>query len=206
MATTHAVRSQSAAAWSPEAISQYHPAVAALSNVIGSDDVPARSLSLIFAMAENGVIGKDGGLPWSYPEDREHFLGTTRHHAVIMGRRTWDEKGAPLPDRTNIVVTRSDDVTARWPSVRTARSLDEALRIAWEVDSDPFVIGGVRLLEEATPIATRVYLTEIKGRPAGDAILRFDRSGFRVESERVSPPDLRFLVLVRPIDGGAATG
>ena len=66
-----------------------------------------RRLSLIFAVAENGVIGRGGALPWDYPEDREHFLRTTEAHPVIMGRRTWEERGTPLPGRTNIVVSKS---------------------------------------------------------------------------------------------------
>jgi dihydrofolate reductase len=157
---------------------------------------PVRRLALIFAIAENGVIGKGGKLPWNYPEDAAFFLATTRGHAVIMGRRTWEERGVALPERTNIVVSRSFEAPAGKPEVRVARSLDAALAIAWAVDDEPFVIGGVRLFEEAMPRATRLYVTEIPGMPEGDTAFVFDRAGFRVERERVSERGLRFVVLV----------
>jgi dihydrofolate reductase len=151
-------------------------------------------LALIFAVAENGVIGRRGGLPWDYPEDREHFHATTRGHAVIMGRRTWEETGAALPDRTNIVVSRAF-VPPR--GVLHATCLDDALRIAWTKDDEPFVIGGARLFEEALPLATRAYVTLVPGAPDGDTFLRFDPKGMRVTSSRSSPSGLRFLVYER---------
>lgn len=150
-----------------------------------------RRLALIFAIAENGVIGKDGALPWSFPEDRDHFERTTAGHVVIMGRRTWEETGAALPGRTNVVVSRNMS-TPRGATV--VPSLDAALEHAWRLDEEPFVIGGVRMFEEALPRATRLYVTEIALRPEGDTVLHFDRTRFRVVSERRSPP-LRFLVL-----------
>lgn len=148
-------------------------------------------LALIFAVAENGVIGKDGGIPWSFPEDRAHFERTTAGHVVIMGRRTWEETGAALPGRTNIVVSRTMPPQVGAVVVPT---LDAALEHAWRIDDEPFVIGGVRLFEEAMPRATRLYVTEIALRPEGDTVLHFDRTRFRVVSERRSPP-LHFLVL-----------
>jgi dihydrofolate reductase len=153
-----------------------------------------RSLSLIFAVAENGVIGKDGRLPWDLPEDRAHFLRTTEGHPVIMGRRTWQERGTPLPNRTNIVVSRSFVPPPGMPEVLAARDLDSALELAWAEHPEPFVIGGVRLFEEAMPHATRVYVTEVAGAPAGDTFFHFDRSRFRVVDRRVRGP-LTFLIL-----------
>ena len=164
-----------------------------------SANTAGRRLAVIFAIAENGVIGRAGGLPWDYPEDRAFFLRTTRGHAVIMGRRTWEERGTPLPERTNIVVSRT--FTAEHEGVVVARTLDDALVAAWAVDPEPFVIGGVRLFEEAIPRATRLYVTEVPGHPDGDTVLRFDRSPFRVVAERTSASSLRFVVF-EPSCGG----
>jgi dihydrofolate reductase len=133
-------------------------------------------LSLIFAVAENGALGKDGGLPWDFSEDREHFLQTTRGHVMIMGRRTWEEAGAPLPDRTSIVVSRS---FVPPPGVLHAKSLKEAVDRGRAIDPEPFVIGGARLFAEALPLATRVYVTRIPGRPVADTYFHFDPTGFR---------------------------
>jgi dihydrofolate reductase len=154
----------------------------------------ARPLSLIFAVARNGAIGKDGGLPWDYPEDRRHFSRTTRGHAVIMGRRTFYEVGEPLPERTNIVVSKTFEPRA---GVTIAASLDEALRIAYGVDPSPFVIGGVRLFTEAMPLATRVYVTEVPDSPEADTFFHFDPSGFRVAEKHTAPSGLRFVTYTR---------
>src|SRR5262245_57935354 len=149
-----------------------------------------RPLSLIFAVGRNGAIGRDGGLPWDYPEDRAHFFRTTVHHVVVMGRRTFFERSEPLPDRTSIVVSR----TFMPPSgVLAARSLDEALDMAYARDASPFVIGGARLFSEAMPLATRVYITEIPESPEADTFFRFDATGFRVVEERTTDSGLRFV-------------
>lgn len=153
-----------------------------------------RPLSLILALGANGALGRGGQLPWSEPEDREHFERTTRGHVVIMGRRTWEEEGRPLPDRTNIVVSRSF-VPPAGSGVLAAETLDDALALAWTVDPEPFVIGGARMFEEALPKATRIYLTEIPSAPDADVFFALDRSGFRVVEERAGARGLRFLVL-----------
>lgn len=151
-------------------------------------------LQAIFAVAENGVIGRAGKLPWDHPEDREHFRRTTWGHVVIMGRRTWEEVGAALPGRTNLVVSSG---FAPPPGVLAARSLDEALELAAALDPDPFVIGGAQLLEAAMPRVGRVHLTLIPGCPPGDTRFELDRRGFRLVSERPGGQGLRFLVLER---------
>lgn len=157
-----------------------------------------RPLSLILAVARNGVIGRAGGLPWSYPEDRAFFEATTRGHAVIMGRRTWEETGSALPDRTNIVVSRG---FVPPEGVLTRTTLDDALMLAWSIDPEPFVIGGARLFEEAQSRATRIYLTEIPETPLGDTHVALDRTGFRVVSERTTTSTgLRFVELEREFE------
>ena len=122
-------------------------------------------LSLIAAVAENGVIGHKGALPWRLPDDMAHFRRTTLGKPVVMGRKTYESLGRPLPRRTNVVVTRNPDFAA--PNVQVARNLDAALVLAAEAP-EVVVIGGAMLYAEALPAARRIYLTRVYGRPAGD--------------------------------------
>ncbi len=154
-----------------------------------------KALALSVAVGENGAIGKGGGLPWDYPEDRAHFDAITRGHVVIMGRRTWEETGEPLPHRDNVVVTRSG--AEEFPGATVVRSLAEAVRYAQAKDDEPFVIGGVRLFEEAMPLVTRVYITRIPESPAGDAFFAFDARGFRLAHERTGERGARYQVWER---------
>jgi dihydrofolate reductase len=153
-----------------------------------------RELSLIFAVGRNGVIGRAGGLPWSYPEDREAYESLTRGHAVLMGRRTWEEFGVPLAERHNIVVSTT---FAPPPGVHVARDLPSALSIAYALDPSPFVIGGATLFGAAMPLATRVYVTEVPESPEGDTTFHFDRTPFREVSRRTTASGLVFLVFER---------
>lgn len=132
---------------------------------------------MIFAVGENGALGANGGLPWSWPEDRAHFDEVTRGHVVIMGRRTFDETGAPLDGRTNVVVSRT---LAPRSGLRVVASLDAALALAAPLDPMPFVIGGAALFAEARPRVTRVYVTTLPLAPAADVYFHLDRSGLEV--------------------------
>lgn len=141
-------------------------------------------LSLIAAASENGVIGRDGDLPWRLPDDMRFFRETTMGHPIIMGRRTYESNRGPLRGRLNIVVSR----TLEDPRVRVAESLGGAIEIAREAlgggDGEVFVIGGARLYGEALPIAQRIYLTRIHAEIEGDT--RFpdvDWSQWRLVSE-----------------------
>lgn len=145
---------------------------------------------MIVAIAKNGVIGRWGGLPWSYPEDRAHFARTTAGHAVIMGRRTWQEVGSPLPGRHNIVLSHRAEVP---DGIRRASTLDQALAIAWSLDAEPFVIGGARVFQEALPRVTHAFVTEIPESPDGDTFYRFDATDFVVVSERTGARGERYL-------------
>lgn len=122
-------------------------------------------LHLIVARARNGVIGNRGAMPWHLPEDLAHFKRTTLGHAIIMGRKTWDSIGRPLPGRRNIVVTRNREWQA--PGAEAAASLDAALALCG--DADVFVIGGSELYAQALlrPVAS-IHLTEIDADFAGD--------------------------------------
>lgn len=123
-------------------------------------------LSLIVAYARNGVIGRDNALPWRLPEDLAFFKRTTTGHPVIMGRRTWDSIGRPLPNRHNIVVTRN----AQWHAdgATRASSLRDALVLCADVP-EAFVIGGSQIYAAALPLADAVIATEIDRDVAGDA-------------------------------------
>ena len=123
-------------------------------------------LTLIVAYASNRVIGRDNGLPWKLPGDLAHFKRTTLGHPIIMGRKTWESLGRPLPGRANIVVTRQADYAAAGAIVVT--SLQAALD-ACPKDIDPFVIGGAQLYTLALPIANRIVATEVHAEVDGDA-------------------------------------
>ena len=108
------------------------------------------ALALIAAVAKNGVIGEGNALPWRLPADLQHFRALTMGHAVIMGRKTWQSIGRPLPGRQNIVVTRQRDFSAKGAEV--AFSLGEALR-AVTMPAPAFCIGGGELYALALPLA-----------------------------------------------------
>jgi len=124
------------------------------------------TLALIVAVAANGVIGRNGTLPWRLPDDLRHFRELTTGHAVIMGRRTWDSLPRALPNRQNIVVSRQADLHADGAIV--VPSLDAAIR-AVACPSPPFCIGGGELFRAALPLADTAYVTEIARAFEGDA-------------------------------------
>ena len=124
------------------------------------------ALALIVAYARNRVIGRDGGMPWHYREDLQHFKRVTLGHPILMGRRTYESIGRPLPGRRNLVLTRQAGYTAEGCEVFS--SLDDALSAAHRADDLPFVIGGAALYRLALPRVTRLYLTEIQEEVEGD--------------------------------------
>ena len=148
-------------------------------------------IALISALAENFVIGSHNDLPWHLPDDFRHFKRTTRGHHVIMGRRTWESRGKPLPKRTNIVVSSQPDYAA--PGAAVVASLDAALALARAADEpEAFVIGGTRLYTEALPLAERLYLTRVHAEVEGDTYFpRFDPSRWRVVESVEHPADAR---------------
>ena len=131
-------------------------------------------VGLVWAQDERGVIGRDGALPWHLPEDLAHFKRVTSGHVVVMGRRTYESIGRPLPRRTNVVVTRQREWTAE--GVVTAGSFAEALAAAADHDGDVMVIGGGEVYRLAMPLADEQVLTEVHCSPDGDAYYpAFDR-------------------------------
>ncbi|MDF3832797.1 dihydrofolate reductase [Cupriavidus basilensis] len=124
-------------------------------------------LTLIVAKARNGVIGRDNALPWRLPEDLAHFKRTTMGAPILMGRKTWESIGRPLPGRRNIVVSRNRDL--RIEGCEVANSLEDAQRLCVGVEQI-FLIGGAQLYAEALPSADRLVVTEIDADVEGDAV------------------------------------
>lgn len=124
------------------------------------------NLTLIAAMSENRVIGKDNDLPWHLPKDLKHFKGLTKGHHIIMGRRTFESMGnKPLPHRTNIIVTRQKDFRA--PGCIVVHNLEDAIRKA-ENDSRPFIVGGGKIYQQALAYADSIELTVVHASLEGD--------------------------------------
>jgi dihydrofolate reductase len=123
-------------------------------------------VSLIVAMANNRVIGANNTLPWHLPADLKHFRALTMGHHIVMGRKTWESIGKPLPGRTSVVVSRNPDFAA--PGVIVVNSLQAAIS-ACDNDTEIFVIGGAELYQQAIAFADRIYMTEIAADIRGDA-------------------------------------
>jgi len=124
-------------------------------------------VTLIVAVADNGVIGRDNGLPWHLPEDLKRFKRLTLGKPIVMGRRTYDSIGKPLPGRQNIVVTR--DPNYRPEGVSVVHDPEAALRAAGEA-AEVMVIGGAELFRVFLPRARRIHLTRVHGDVAGDVM------------------------------------
>jgi dihydrofolate reductase len=127
---------------------------------------PGMRISLIVAMAQNRVIGKDGTIPWKIPGEQQMFRRITLGHTLVMGRKTHEDIGRPLPDRLNIVVSRRPDY--RPAGCLKADSLENALALCPPEETEVFIIGGGELFRESIPIADRIYLTVVPLRAPGD--------------------------------------
>ncbi|MDE6046222.1 MAG: dihydrofolate reductase [Alistipes sp.] len=121
-------------------------------------------ISIIVAIAENGVIGDKNRLLWHIREDLQHFKARTTGHPVVMGRKTYESLGRPLPGRRNVVITRQELTIA---GCETVHSLDEALAL-FGPDEEIFIIGGAQIYAEALPRADRFYLTRVEHSYEGD--------------------------------------
>ena len=156
-------------------------------------------ITLILARAENGVIGRNGKLPWHLPADLKRFKALTMGKPMIMGRKTFESFPAPLPGRRHIVLTRD----ARWSAAgaEVAHSVDAALALAG--DGEVAVIGGAEVFELFEPLADRVELTEVHASPDGDAVVpplscwrQIGREDHPAEGER---PAYSFVTLERSL-------
>lgn len=138
-------------------------------------------VALVVAMADNGVIGKDGGLPWHLPDDLKYFKVVTSGKPVLMGRRTFESIGKPLPGRRNLVLSRASGSA---PGIEYVRSVEQARSLAADA-AELCVIGGAEVYALALPLATRIYLTRVHAVVAGDVYFPLrDFSGWR-ESDSV---------------------
>lgn len=162
-------------------------------------------ISLIAAMAQNRVIGRNNAegkpdLPWHLPDDFAYFKKTTLGHAIIMGRKSFDALGRPLPKRTNIVVTRNEAFQPE--GVTVVKTMEEALAVGQRLEAERasaegitpelFMIGGGEIYKAALPTATRLYLTEIQRTYEGDTYFpEFDRAEWREVSRHHHPADSR---------------
>ena len=153
-------------------------------------------ISLIAALTQNNVIGRNNDLPWHLPDDMKYFMNTTKGHAVIMGRKNYDSlptKFKPLKDRHNIVISANGDYKAAGATIVDSwkAALNEAKKHTAN-DQEIFVIGGAQIYALALPIADRLYLTEIQTTLEGDTFFpSFDKVGWREKSRVHHPADGR---------------
>ncbi|MBM4191978.1 MAG: dihydrofolate reductase [Gammaproteobacteria bacterium] len=133
--------------------------------------MPGRTprFTLIVAVADNGVIGREGGLPWKLSEDLRRFKQRTLGRPVVMGRKTWESLGRPLPGRTNMVVTRRSDYTVESPGVVVVRNLDAAIEAAGDVE-EIMISGGAEIYALALARAELIELTQVHAAVDGDTI------------------------------------
>lgn len=164
-------------------------------------------LSLICAMDENLVIGRNNSLPWHLPEDLKYFKQTTMGNSIIMGRKTYESIGKPLPGRTNIIVSRNREYEVE--DARVVNSLSEAIELAENIafidgSLEAFVIGGAELFEEALTLVNRLHLTMVHAEVDGDTWFPdFEVSDFNevsreyFEADEDNPYDYSICVLER---------
>lgn len=151
----------------------------------------SKRFKAIVAMSLNRAIGKDNKLPWHLPEDLKWFKKLTTGHVIIMGRKTWESIGKPLPNRETIVVSRTDI-----PGIRTVRHLSEVNPSA---DSrDYFIIGGAQLFREALPLCSDLFLTLVKREIEGDVFLGPFEDRFVLQETLQDTPEFTILHYQRP--------
>lgn len=151
-------------------------------------------VSAIAALSKNRVIGKNNDLPWRLPDDMKFFMETTKGHHVIMGRKNYDslhDKFKPLPNRTNIVITRQKDFKA--PGCIVLNAVEPGLEIAQKnSEEECFIIGGAEIYKLAMPHTTRLYLTEIDAHIEGDTYFPdFKKEDWKEISRKHHPADER---------------
>jgi dihydrofolate reductase len=144
-------------------------------------------LNLIVAYARNRTIGRDNTLPWKLPGDLAHFKRTTLGCPIVMGRKTWDSLGRPLPGRRNIVITR--DTTKALVGAEGFASLLQALEAVKEAEQ-VFIIGGAQIYQQALPLVDRIVATEIQADIEGDAVFEpLDQAVWLETSRLPQPPE-----------------
>ncbi|PQA60506.1 dihydrofolate reductase [Siphonobacter curvatus] len=141
-------------------------------------------IHLVVAVAENGAIGKDNQLLWHLPDDLKQFKKLTSGHTVVMGRKTYESIGKPLPNRTNVIITRNENYEA--PGCIVVSSLEEAIR----TESDVYIIGGAEIYQQALPLTDRIHLTEVQASVEGDTFFpKLDSAEWHELSRETHPTD-----------------
>lgn len=153
-------------------------------SVIGHAPRPGQRVVLVAALGRNRVIGHRGEIPWHLPHDFAHFKRETTGHTLVMGRRTWDSIGRPLPGRATIVVTRDTSFDPGYVGVLVAHSLEDAFGLAAALPGDVMVAGGAEIYALALPYASHQVLTEVHAEPEGDAFYPEFRTDEWVEVRR----------------------
>lgn len=134
-------------------------------------------ISFVVAVADNGIIGNGGKLPWDIPADMKFFREKTTGHPIIMGRKTFESIGRPLPGRTNIIITRNADYSAKGAIV--VNSVEAALEMAAIETDEAMIIGGAEIYNMSMDVVNCIYLTEVHAQPVGDASFGFDKTQWR---------------------------
>ncbi|MFI3190935.1 dihydrofolate reductase [Crenothrix sp. D3] len=162
-------------------------------------------ISLIVAMASNRVIGDNGLMPWHLSADLKKFRHITTGFPIVMGRKTYQSIGRPLPNRTNIIISRDTDY--QQDGCLVFNDLDGALKHACQLADEVFIIGGATLYEALLPVADRLYITEIKQDFAGDTLFpTYDKSAWTevtredIDNDPSVEFDYSFLQLARNVD------
>lgn len=153
-------------------------------------------IAMIAAVAENGVIGKDNDLAWSLPDDMKYFMNTTKGHYIVLGRKNYDSlppKFRPLPNRTNVVITRQSDLQLEGAHI--VNTLEEAFEFCKKNNQEKiFVIGGGQIYKLALPYADTLYITEVHHSFDGDTYFpEFDKSDWEEVSREPHGMDERHL-------------
>jgi dihydrofolate reductase len=145
-------------------------------------------IAIVVAASENNVIGKEGKMPWRLPKDLKHFKTLTLGHPVVMGRKTFESMGKPLPGRLNIVITRNGNYQAE--GCEMTDTLEKAIATAQMHDTDVFIIGGGEIYRQALSLSDRIYLTRIAQNFEGDAFFpEIDLSKWKLIYEEFSAKD-----------------
>lgn len=151
-------------------------------------------LSMIVAIGNDGAIGYKGKIPWHISEDMSYFKKITQGHAIIMGRKTWNEIGKPLQGRRNIVLSKQ----FVHKDVEVFSSIEDAISSARTTDLEPIIIGGSSIYTQAMPFVTKIYLTEVNLTVTADTFFIWNRNDWKeIFRQKGNAKEIEFVVLVR---------
>lgn len=154
-------------------------------------------LSMIVAIGNDGAIGYKGKIPWNISEDMSYFKKITQGHAIIMGRKTWNEIGKPLQGRRNIVISKENKFAHK--DVEVFSSIEDAISSARTTDLEPIIIGGSSIYTQTMPLVTKIYLTEVNLTVIADTFFIWNRNDWKeiFRQKGNNNKEIEFVVLVR---------